>query len=287
MTPVLKAIVIILIASAVVVPTGVYAYRMSQNPGTDMASFIPAGSVFAMSYTNNSTTYYAFADNNSAALIAPVSLSSLASDYSSGNTNTSVSGVLHYFKIGVNMTVNTTFRGYTIFQIGLNETFNLSGIEKNLTSRFSGYSKFMNYSNYDLNHTFTTSLFATQLSSGNVEIGGIGAIESSITAHSTGTDILKQSDNYFQTGANLSLYANFTNPAFRTVSLNVFENHTNMNVTFSNQSSEGNFSALLGLVEYSNSSLISHEVKGNDYIFVQIALGMQNLTETQKLGNDN
>lgn len=287
MTPVLKAIVIILVASAVVVPTGVYAYRISQNPGTDMASFIPAGSSFAMSFTNNSSTYYAFADNSSAALIAPVSLSSLASDYSSGNTNTSVSGLLHYFKIGVNLTVNTTFRGYTIFQIGINESFNLTGIEKNLTSRFSRYDKFMNYSNYNLNHTFNTSLFATQINSGNVEIGGIGAIESSLTAHATGTDILKQSSDYFQASANLSLYGNFTNPAFRTVSLNVFENHTNMNVTFSNQSSEGNFSALIDLVDYSNSSLITHEVKGNGYISLQIALGMQNLTQTKKLGADN
>lgn len=286
MTPLFKSIVIVLIATAVVVPTGVYAYRMSQNPGTDLAEFIPSGSTFAMSYTNNSSTYYAFSDNGSAALIAPVSLSSLANEYS-GNVTHNVTGILHYFKFGINLTVNRTFHGYTLFRIGVNETFNLSTLENELTSKLQDYNGGLNNYNLDLNRSFNTSLFVTQLNSGNIELGGIGAIENSINAYRNGTNMLKAGNTVFKTSANLTVYANFTNRAFRTVSINVFTNYTTVNATFSNQSSESNFSALLGALQEFNSSLVTREVKGDGYVFAQLSLGMENLTRTSKANNDN
>ncbi len=275
MTPLIKSLIIILVASAVVIPSGIYAYSSIQGHDGNMLSYVPGNSTAVVSYTNNSTTYYAFSANNSLALIAPVSLNTLVSDYSS-NTTSSVSNAFHDLNMSVNLTVYTTFHGYTIVRIGENISVNLSRIMQ----KFSGSSQFQGYMNSTgrISKTINTSIFATQINSGNVEIGGIGAIYSSISSYTSGTSFAKEHSQTFMKNANLSLYVNVSNRFFDTLSLNSFSNHTYMNMTFSNSSARANVSSLLGLIQKADSNLIISSVEGSNYISVELSAGVSNLS---------
>ena len=281
MTPLIKSLLIIVVASAVVVPTGVYAYSAVHSQDLNMAAYIPFNSTAVVRYDNNSSDYYAFSANNSAALIAPMTLNSLVKDYAANRTN-QISGSLQKLNVTTNLSLYTTFNGFTIFQIKLNTTVNFSKVMAKF-GQSKDYDKFMKNLSLNGSRTFNTSIFATQLTSGYIEVGGIGALESSISSHKAGTDFLAKSSSVFMGGANLSVYLNVNNNFFNNISLNAFSNHTYVNMTFNNSSSMSNVSALLGIVQKSDSSLIGSINQKDNYINFEILAGVSNLSNLSTL----
>ncbi|MFG1449734.1 MAG: hypothetical protein AAE983_03720 [Thermoplasmataceae archaeon] len=280
MTPLIKSLIIILVASAVVVPSGIYAYNSIQGHNGNMLSYVPGNSSAVVSYTNNSTTYYAFSANKSLALIAPVSLDTLVNEYSS-NTTSSISNAFHNLNLSVNMSIYTTFHGFTVVRIGENISLNLSKIME----KFSGSYKLPDYMNSTgrISKTVNTSIFATQINSGNVEIGGLGAIYSSITSYKSGTSFASEHGKAFMKNANVSIFVNLSNRYFDTLNINAFSNHTFMNMTFSNSSSKANVSSLLGIIQKEDNNLIISSAQGQNYISLEISAGIANISRLSDL----
>lgn len=280
MTPLIKSLIIILVATAVVVPSGIYAYSSIQGHNGNMLSYVPGNSSAVVSYSNNSTTYYGFSANNSLALIVPVSLNTLVSDYSS-NTTSSISNTFHNLNLSINVTDYSTFHGFTIVRIGENISLNISRIME----KFSGSNKLPDFMNSTgrISKTVNTSIFATQINSGNVEIGGLGAIYSSIASYRSGTSFASEHGKAFMKNANVSIFVNLTNRYFDTLNINAFSNHTYMNMTFSNSSSKANVSSLLGIIQKEDNNLIISSAQGPNYISLEISAGIANLSRLSDL----
>lgn len=199
MLPLIKAIIAAIIVVGVGVPTAYVAYTY-YAPGTvPMTNFIPQQSYGVVHYQNSTTSLYAYAANNSSAIIINYNLKSFESFF-----NSSVStGFKNSMNASINVTeLNSTYYGFSIYSV--------NGINLNVSSLIGPYSGLNGSLTTIANSSTNLSIYISPVESNYMIIGNLSSVKASINAEHFGT-YMKSGAKYLElSGKGISFYMNLS-----------------------------------------------------------------------------
>lgn len=260
MKPLIKAIMVAIIAAGVAVPSGYMAYEAFASSNPSMVHFIPLNSTFVLKASYNNTTLYLFNADNETGGLASVGIGQVSSLLTGGNSSSkgNVSST-----VSVTPTYVQTFHGYKIYSLS---NISISGIGRN--SIISGnFSNSLNLS--DLLHNGT--LYIAELSGSTVSFGSLSAVHMSILSDVDNNAFSRVANIYFNSTANISVYVNYSNHYFKRLSGNVFLNSSSFNVVFSNRTFATRVDQALPLLLGNNITKIDYSYP---YLNVTLAYGI-------------
>ncbi|MEM3676299.1 MAG: hypothetical protein QXV22_04495 [Thermoplasmataceae archaeon] len=219
MKPLLKSFIAILVAASVGVPVGFYAYQLSNSAVVTPSDFIPANSTDVVELNINNTVGYFFISNDYPAAVLQISAGNITSLLSniSGSKNAMNNSSL------LSMSPYESYKGYMIYNISLSNKSSLS----NLTYGKAAFP--LNLTTFIHNMTM---IFLSPISSKSVITGTLQGIKYGIDAATGSSAGQFPLAKYFEEGTNLSLFLVTRNTSVSTITLNVFQNRTDGNITF-------------------------------------------------------
>ena len=233
MLPLIKAIIVAIIVVGVGVPTAYVAYTYYAPSTVPMTNFIPQQSYGVVHYQNSTTSLYAYAANNSSAIIINYNLKSFESFF-----NSSVStGFKNSMNASINVTeLNSTYYGFSIYSV--------NGINLNVSSLMALYSGLNGNLPTIANSSTNLSVYISPVESNYMIIGNLSSVKASINAEHFGTYMksgvkyLGLSGNGISFYMNLSHYTSIGTTGFNSKipSLTIYGNMglTTTNITFLN-----------------------------------------------------
>ncbi len=260
MKPLLKAIVVIAIAIGIAVPSGYIAYISFVSSNPSMIDFVPENSTAVIRADYNGTQFYIFNSGNDTGVVINIGINQVSSLFKgsasnvSGNTSFSVTPA--YLK---------SYDGYRIYYLS-NVSISLGRSLGNLSSAFAGST--INLSSFLRNNT----IYIAELSGATVSIGTLRSVENSISAMSGGKNFRTQESTYFKSGSNVSIYLNYSNVYFKSITGNIFYNTSSFQIVFSNQTVAKSALSVIGAV--SNVTEVSLR---NTELNVTLSVGMNYL----------
>ncbi|MDS0256340.1 hypothetical protein ApAK_01380 [Thermoplasmatales archaeon AK] len=264
MNSLMKSVIAILLVVSVGAPVGYMAYQLSASPNMSVQDYIPANSTVVAEFNLNHTQGYFFISNANPALIVPVSLTNL----SNALTNSSSSGLSINGSTGIDVSQYGTYKGYDIYNITFS---NLSVLS------LYGLANLSIPINITKLSTVNGRIFVVPVVSNDMIIGSLNGVRYAIDAGTGNAKDQFQVTGYFETGANLSLFVRAENYSISHFTLNLFQNRTDANITFTNSSAGQKMlfyaSALAGAL---NVSIISEKL-GTDYLEFTLGIGVDNL----------
>ena len=277
MQPLLKTVLIVIIAVGVAVPAGYFAYVTFSNSNPQLAQFVPLNSTSVARIDYNNTTIYAFSGSSDSGFVADVGLSQITGDLSGiGNSSSNSTA------ISITPEPAGTFHGYNIFSLTLTNVslpINNSSIDTSILNS----TNLANYTTVPVNLT----LYIAELSGAMVSVGNLSSVHDSIISQTSGQNFAVVQNLYFDNSANASIYVNESNPYFYKLWANVFTDHTNLSIQFVNSTVAGEVNAFLGM---SNLTSYSDLNKETGFLNVTLNFGFANygsasLNVSKYLGN--
>ena len=260
MKPLLKAIIVIIIAVGVAVPSGYVAYRSFASSNPSMINFVPENSTAVIRADYNGTQFYVFNSGNNTGIVINIGVNQVSSVLS--GTRTSTSGNT---SITVTPTYLKSYDGYRIYYLS-NISVSLNGTLGNLSSIYAGNT--INMSNFIHNNT----IFIAELSGSTVSVGSLRSVEYSISAMSDGKSFSAKESTYFKLGSNVSIYLDYSNAYFRSFTGNIFYNYSSFQVVFSNHTIAQNAFKAVSLI----GNVTSVSLSGTE-LNVTLSVGMNYL----------
>ena len=249
MKPLLKAIIVIIIAVGVAVPSGYIAYRSFTTSNPSMINFVPENSSAVIRADYNGTQFYVFNSGNNTGMVINIGVNQVSSVLSGTGSNTSGNT-----SISVTPTYLKSYDGYRIYY--------LSNISISLNSKLGNLSSIhalnaINLSSFINNNT----IYIAELSGTTVSIGTLRSVEYSISAMSGGKSFSAKESAYFKPGSNVSVYLNYSNAYFRSFTGNIFYNYSSFQIVFSNHTIAQNaFNAVRFITNVTSVSLSGTEL---------------------------
>ncbi len=200
MLPLIKAIIVAIIVVGVGVPTAYVAYTYYAPSTVPMTNFIPQQSYGVVHYQNSTTSLYAYAANNSSAIIINYNLKSFESFFNS-SVSTSFKNSMN---ASINVTeLNSTYYGFSIYSV--------NGINLNVSSLMGPYAGLNgNLSTISILST-NLSVYISPVESNYMIIGNLSSVKASINAEHFGT-YMKNGVKYLGLSGNgISFYMNLSN----------------------------------------------------------------------------
>ena len=222
MKPLLKAIIVIIIAVGVAVPSGYIAYRSFASSNPSMINFVPENSTAVIRADYNGTQFYVFDSGNNTGIVINIGVNQVSSVLSGTGSNTSGNT-----SVSVTPTYLKSYDGYRIYYLS-NISISLNSTLGNLFGVYAGNT--VNLTSFMHNNT----IYIAELSGTTVTIGSLRSVEYSISAMSGGKSFSAKESAYFKSGSNVSIYLNYTNAYFRSFTGNIFYNSSSFQVVFSN-----------------------------------------------------
>ncbi len=220
MKPITLKIIIILVAVAIVAPSGYYAYqyfnKSNQATTYDPMDYIPGNSTFISTVNHNNSLYYIFYDNNSFGIVLNASSNNIINNNyvaHAGKGNSTPTGSNSSSNISL---TSSTYKGVTVF-----EAKNVSlGL---ILSEFTGNKNVTNA---------TVNLYFYVISDKYVVMGEHNAINYSIIANKDNKNAHSLT-SYINTNQNLSMYYSLKNKSLNVnyITVNSTHNNTYINVT--------------------------------------------------------
>ncbi|MEM0157742.1 MAG: hypothetical protein QXN26_06775 [Thermoplasmataceae archaeon] len=260
MKPLLKAILVIAIAVGIAVPSGYIAYQSFVSSNPSMINFVPENSTAVIRADYNGTQLYIFNSGNNTGVVINMGISQVSSVFKgsasnvSGNTSVSVSPT--YLK---------SYDGYRIYYLS-NVSISLGRTLGNLSSVYAGNT--INLSSFIHNNT----IYIAELSGATVSVGTLRSVEYSISAMSGGKSFSSQESRYFKSGSNVSIYLNYSNIYFHSVTGNIFYNTSSFQIVFTNQTIAKSAFQVIGTLRNVTSLSIN-----NNEVNVTLSVGMNYL----------
>ncbi|MCW6168797.1 MAG: hypothetical protein LVQ96_05345 [Thermoplasmatales archaeon] len=279
----LKVILTIVVTIGVVAPLAYYVVADLSPTAPSLASFVPANSQAVVFSNVNGTPMYVFATpgnySNSTGIVIGTSIDALmnkiqpSSANNSLSNNTTANKGLNSTESIINVTFYTKYNGYAIYYVSLNESYLNKLYNITPSSIFS--IGLVNIS--ELNVTTILSdrkIFVSQDSSNIITVGSLYSVEQSVNAHEKGKNFATGAKSYINPNANISIYINLSKAKITPLSINVFENTTELYVHSTNKtliSSIYNISNAL-----SNKSLIKTMSHTNSTVNLVLNFGIGN-----------
>lgn len=264
MKPLVKAIIVVLIAAGVVIPAGYYSISVFQNKDVSLTQLVPGNSTLVVRAVYNNTQMYAFNSSNTDGVVIGVSMAAFSSQISSAENTTNTSGPK------IEPVLYSTYRGYSIYSISNVSLKGLvpAGIN---TSQF-GTNLSLDPSNYlgDNNTVYLADL------TGIVSLGSFTAVKYSLDAYLDGKNFQAFAEANFNATANVSLY--FTSPTapVQQAISNVYYLKSTFSVEMNNQSNTVQLSKGLSAVNLlANNFTVSNSIDGN-WVNGTITVGIGN-----------
>ena len=200
MLPLIKAIIVAIIVVGVGVPTAYVAYTYYAPSTVPMTNFIPQQSYGVVHYQNSTTSLYAYAANNSSAIIINYNLKSFESFFNS-SVSTSFKNSMN---ASINVTeLNSTYYGFSIYSV--------NGINLNVSSLMGPYSGLNGNLSTISNLSTNLSVYISPVESNYMIIGNLSSVKASINAEHFGT-YMKNGVKYLGLSGNgISFYMNLSN----------------------------------------------------------------------------
>jgi len=217
MKPVLLKIIIILVAVAIVAPSGYYAYQYfnKSNEATtyNPMDYIPGNSTFISTVNHNDSLYYIFYDDNSFGVVLNISNNNIINSNSLSNINSS--HTLNASNNNISITYST-YKGVTVYE-AKNVSLNL------ILSEITGNKNITNA---------TINLYLYIISDKYIVAGEHNAIKYSIIANKDNKNAYSLS-NYINTDYNSSMYYALKNKSMNInyITLNLTDNKTYATIT--------------------------------------------------------
>ena len=264
MKPFIKAIVLVIVAAGVAVPSGYMAYEAFGASNPSMLHFIPLDSNFVMKFNYNNTTIYLFTAGNETGAVASLGISQVSSLLSSGNASTSGN-----LSSGVSIvpTYVETFHDYKIYSIS---NISISSAVGRNSSVFLNIYNSLNISRFVQNNT----LYIAEISGSTVSLGSLSSVKLSILSAVDNTGFSRISNLYFNSTANDSFYVNYSNQYFSRASGNVYWNSSSFSLVFSNMTFATKLDQAVPLVLGSNLTKMYYSYP---YMNLTIRYGLENL----------
>ena len=200
MLPLIKAIIVAIIVVGVGVPTAYVAYTYYAPSTVPRTNFIPQQSYGVVHYQNSTTSLYAYAANNSSAIIINYNLKSFESFFNS-SVSTSFKNSMN---ASINVTeLNSTYYGFSIYSV--------NGINLNVSSLMGPYSGLNGNLSTISNLSTNLSVYISPVESNYMIIGNLSSVKASINAEHFGT-YMKNGVKYLGLSGNgISFYMNLSN----------------------------------------------------------------------------
>ena len=200
MLPLIKAIIVAIIVVGVGVPTAYVAYTYYAPSTVPMTNFIPQQSYGVVHYQNSTTSLYAYAANNSSAIIINYNLKSFESFFNS-SVSTSFKNSMN---ASINVTeLNSTYYGFSIYSV--------NGINLNVSSLMGPYSGLNGNLSTISNLSTNLSVYISPVESNYMILGNLSSVKASINAEHFGT-YMKNGVKYLGLSGNgISFYMNLSN----------------------------------------------------------------------------
>ncbi len=228
MTPLVKRLLVIVIAAAVVIPSAYLIIQQTRTIGkqSDPFSYIPAQPNAVLQANVNGTSLYVFSENGSFAIILPVDVSTFQAgiELTSGNSSSPTSV--------------TQFGMFSNQQIYLVTNFSLSSISG--FSSYIGGSLLTIVAGLPLN--LSGNLYAADSGAAGMVIGNLSAVKSSISSFQTGNTFSDNARKFLDSASNFTFYASPLNlSGINYVTGNISDGHSSVYLSFSGNNSLGSF----------------------------------------------
>jgi len=221
MKPILLKVIIILVAAAIIVPSGYYAYQYF-NKSNEVATYnpmdyIPGNSTFISTVNHNNSLYYIFYDDSSLGVVLNASNNNVINGNELSMLS-SVNGINSNITLNHNnMTItSSTYKGVSVFEaknVSLNLILSEITGNKNITNK-------------------TINLYFYVISDKYIIAGEHTAIKDSIIANKDNKNACSLS-NYINTNYNSSMYYALKNKSMNInyITLNSTANKTYVTIT--------------------------------------------------------
>ncbi len=271
MKPFIKAIIIMVVAAGVAVPSGYMAYQAFGASNPSMVHFIPLDSNFVMKVEYNNTTIYLFTAGNETGAVASIGISQVGSLLSSGNASSNGNASS---KLSVTPSYVETFHGYKIYSISNISLSSALGSGRLFSLNVTNS---LNLSSIVQNRT----IYLAELSGSTISLGTLSSVKLSIQSAVNNTSFSRISSSYFNSTANASFYVNYSNHYFSRISGNIFWKQSSFNIVFINSTFANNTYRGITLVLGTN---ITKMYYSYPYMNLTTTYGLDNL---KTLGNSS
>lgn len=269
MKPLFKAIIILVVATAVVVPAGYYSFAIYQHGNVTLPQLVPGNSTMVLSASINGTSFYAYNSSNEAGIVLGVSMSGFSSELSSAQNSTNVT------QSKIEPVLYSTYRGYDIYSL---TNVSLVGlIPSNLnTSQFGNTSLGSNLSLNLTNYVGNNTLYLADLP-GIVSAGNFTAVQYSLDAYLDGTSFQSFAKTNFNNTANASLFLKTTNSPVAQVIANIYYLKSTFDIQMNNQTNAVLVTKGLGSVNaIANGFTVGYNLNSGNWVNGTITIGTGN-----------
>ena len=271
----LKVIVTIVVTIGVVAPMAYYVVADLSPTVPSLVSFVPSNSQVVVFGNANGTPMYVFATpgnySNNTGVVIGTSIDSLMNKIQPSGANNSLSNNsvtnsrLNSTEGIINVTFYTKYNGYAIYYVSVNESY----LNKAYNTNASGISEF--------NFTKLLSdrrIFVSQDSSNIITVGSLYSVEQSVNAHIKGKNFAINAKSYIDPNANISVYMNLSYAKILPLSINVFENTTELYVHSTNKTLIASIYNVSNVLD--NKSLIKTISHTNNTVSMVLKFGIRN-----------
>ncbi|MCL5989046.1 MAG: hypothetical protein M1166_01790 [Candidatus Thermoplasmatota archaeon] len=279
----LKVILTIVVTIGVVAPMAYYVVADLSPTVPSLVSFVPSNSQVVVFGNANGTPLYVFSTpgnySNNTGVVIGTSIDSLMNKIQPSGANNSLSNNsvtnsrLNSTEEIINVTFYTKYNGYAIYYVSVNESYlnkayntNASGIFANGLSNIS-----------EFNFTKLLSdrrIFVSQDSSNIITVGSLYSVEQSVNAHIKGKNFAINAKSYIDPNANISVYINLSYAKISPLSINVFENTTELYVHSTNKTLIASIYNISKVLD--NKSLIKTLSHTNNSVSMVLKFGIRN-----------
>ena len=270
MLPLVKGIMIAIVAAALVIPTGYYIYSDYNNSSPPIVSFVPADSAIVLRGDYNNTSFFAYSYNNTTGIIANLDLQQLTGNITLNKGSNGTSGI----NVTAHPSLYGEYRGYQIFEFS-NVSVSIPAMA-NVSKILVSFNLSGNISGILHNSTF----YASPVSGNLVALGTNLSVRYAIDAHLTGNSFQGLADKYFNSTSDYSVYVGLNNRYFRHLSANVFANDTRFSVEFWNSYYAAGFYLAASLIPWNGT--FTGNISGN-YVNGTISAGISNYYEYSRI----